>query len=179
MVARLNLSSRRTLPLGRAPRTEATEPAQPAKKPSKPRGKTEIFGPGLPVTLPGTAQDSLLRVRLPIRMTNNNAGRGYRWHASAKFRADCEGYLRVWGLTRTPFAAPVIVRVTRILGPRERLWDSSSVLRGNWKEIEDSLVAMGWFRDDSPRWITATIAAQVSDRRAEGPAIEIEILQGQ
>ena len=80
------------------------------------------------------------------------------------------------GLRRKPFAGPVEVHVTRILGPRQALWDTSSIGRGNWKEIEDSMVACGWFVDDSPKWITETRFFQDKTRRTQGPAIEVRIL---
>jgi hypothetical protein len=50
------------------------------------------------------------------------------------------------------------------------------VLRGNYKEIEDALVACGWFVDDSMQYIAITIGKQDETRRKEGPAIELEIL---
>ena len=71
---------------------------------------------------------------------------------------------------------PVTVTVTRILGKGERLWDSSSILRGNYKEIEDALVAIGWFVDDSTEYIHTTDGRQDDTRRNKGPAIELEIL---
>lgn len=63
----------------------------------------------------------------------------------------------------------------RILGPRDRKWDTSSVLRGNYKEIEDALVAIGWFPNDTPQWITETIPDQDDTQRDQGPAIVIEV----
>jgi hypothetical protein len=95
---------------------------------------------------------------------------------SAAFRDKVEKKLRKLGLTRSPFAMPVTVTVTRILGKGERLWDSSSILRGNWKEIEDALVAIGWFVDDSPKHIVWTNGRQDDTIRDKGPAVELEIL---
>lgn len=62
------------------------------------------------------------------------------------------------------------VTVIRVLGERQRLWDSSSGLRGNYKEIEDSLVAAGWFHDDGPEWIEETRFRQDAGHRHVGPA---------
>lgn len=56
-----------------------------------------------------------------------------------------------------------------------RLWDSSSIGRGNWKEIEDALVVLGWFHDDCPKWIRETRFFQDALRRSDGPSIEVEI----
>ena len=113
---------------------------------------------------------------LPFELTNSNSGRGYHWGGSAKLRKKFERDLRALGLTRKPFTFPVIVHVTRILGPRQALWDSSSVGRGNWKEIEDALVACGWFTDDGPKYIRDTRFHQDATRRPQGPAIEVIIL---
>jgi hypothetical protein len=49
-------------------------------------------------------------------------------------------------------------------------------LRGNYKEIEDALVACGWFTDDSTDHIALTVGKQDATRRKEGSAIELEIL---
>lgn len=102
----------------------------------------------------------LLRQSLELKLTNGNDGRGNAFWKSAKFRKTCEQYLRANQLTRTPFEVPVVVHVTRMYSGRERPWDSSSIGRGNWKEIEDALVAVGWFHDDGPKWITRTVFDQ-------------------
>ena len=104
----------------------------------------------------------LLSVDLPIELTNGNDGRGGKWFSSAKERGKIERDLRILGFKRKPFDCPVIVRVTRMLGTRQQLWDSSSCGRGNWKEIEDALVVLGWFHDDGPKYITETRFRQIS-----------------
>ena len=116
----------------------------------------------------------LYSVQLPIELTNGNDGRGNRWFKSAKYRKGYEKLLRMLGLVRKPFTVPVFVRVTRILGPKQRLWDSSSIGRGNWKEIEDAMVACGWFVDDGPKWIVETRFCQ-SWWREKHPGILVEI----
>ena len=117
-----------------------------------------------------------MTVTLPFKLTNGNTGRGNAWFMSAKFRDQAEKKLRQLGLVRNPFPCRVSVTVTRILGKGERLWDSSSVLRGNYKEIEDALVACGWFVDDSTDHIALTVGKQDATRRDKGSAIELEIL---
>ena len=117
-----------------------------------------------------------MKTILPFKLTNSNGGRGHHWGASAKFRDKAEKKLRQIGFTRHPFPCKVFVTVTRILGRGERLWDSSSVLRGNYKEIEDALVACGWFVDDSMDYIGLTIGKQDDTRRELGSCIELEIL---
>lgn len=112
---------------------------------------------------------------LPIELTNGNDGRGNKWFSSAKVRKQIEQTLRALRLEREPFNHPVRVHVTRILGKGQRLWDSSSIGRGNWKEIEDALVAVGWFHDDGPQWITETRFFQDANHRPDGPATLVAV----
>lgn len=116
-------------------------------------------------------------IQLPIELTNGNEGRGGRWFKSANFRKKVESLLRKLGLVRAPFPWPVAVHVTRVLGKGQRLWDTSSIGRGNWKEIEDALVACGWFTDDSPKYISETRFFQRVDRD-NGPCVEVKIEKG-
>lgn len=119
----------------------------------------------------------LLSQMLPIALTNGNDGRTKHFGESAARRKKYTRQLGKLGLNRKPFAEQVDVVVTRILGPGERLMDSSSLLRGNWKELEDSLVELGWFTDDNTKYIRMTVAKQETDSRELGPAILIEIYQ--
>jgi hypothetical protein len=105
----------------------------------------------------------LLHVELPIELTNGNDGRGNKWFKSSVLRKKLEQQLKMLGYNRKPFDIPVVVRVTRMLAKGQRFWDSSSCGRGNWKELEDALVAIGWFHDDSMKWITQTLFDQVKD----------------
>lgn len=115
----------------------------------------------------------LLDELLPVELTNGNDGRGSKWFRSAKVREEMELILSQH--RRTPFSCRTRVVVTRILGPGQRLWDSSSILRGNWKEIEDALVCLGWWIDDGPRWIVKTEGEQDATRRDEGPAVRVQV----
>ncbi len=119
----------------------------------------------------------LLQATLPIELTNGNDGRGSKWFSSARLRDQYETQLRGLGYSREPFEHAVVVYVTRILGKNQRLWDTSSIGRGNWKEIEDSLVALGWWYDDSPQWICETRYFQDASQRSEGPKVQVEILK--
>ena len=103
----------------------------------------------------------LHKATFPFELTNGNDGRGSKWFSSSKLRIQFEKQLRDLGHVRTPFDRKVIVRVTRHWAKRQREWDSSSVGRGNWKEIEDALVACGWFVDDGPKYIRETRYLQV------------------
>jgi len=114
----------------------------------------------------------LYETLLPITLTNGNDGRGSKWFSSAKVRKEVEALLRAFGATREPFSAPVVVHVTRLIEKGCRKWDSSSGLRGNWKEIEDALVVLGWFHDDSAKYITETRFFQVKDAKG-GILVEV------
>lgn len=120
----------------------------------------------------------LLRRRLPFDLTNSNDGRTKHWYSSAKFRNDAEAVLRIGQLGQSqPFDIPVAVEVMRVLGPRQRLWDYSSGLRGNWKEIEDALVGVGWFVDDGPKYIKRVWFSQDSSRREDGPCVVVSVYE--
>jgi hypothetical protein len=118
----------------------------------------------------------LLRQMLDIKLTNGNDGRGNAFWKSAKFRKDCEAYLRANQLHRKPFQVPVVVHVIRLFSGRERPWDSSSIGRGNWKEIEDSLVAVGWFHDDCFKWIQKTVFDQ---RKYTKSCVMVEVFEAE
>lgn len=118
----------------------------------------------------------LLSIELPIKLTNSNQGRGYSWHKKAKDREDIENTLRSLSLAKTaPFTNVITLHLTRILGKGERLWDADSGLRGNAKELIDSLVAIGWFHDDSPKWIQEVRFFQDDTQRKNGSRILIEV----
>ena len=119
----------------------------------------------------------LLRETLPIVLTNGNEGRTKHFGASASRRKKYERQLRQLSLVREPFTCQVDVVVTRILGPRQQLMDSTSLGRGNYKELEDACVACGWFTDDSPEFIRYTLFRQDSTRRDLGPATMIEVFE--
>jgi len=119
----------------------------------------------------------LLDVTLPIEINNRNKGQGHHWISTHKTRQEMERTLCLLGMKRQPFDVPVRVVATRILGKGQKLWDSSSILRGSYKQLEDALVACGWFHDDSPKYITETIGRQDSKHRSTGPAVRIEVYQ--
>ena len=120
----------------------------------------------------------LRRTKLPIELTNGNDGRRKNWYKPAKIRKDIESQLRLLQLAQAaPFAHPVAVKVERILGPGQKLWDYSSGLRGNWKEIEDALVACNWFSDDGPKWIKRVWFEQDASRRDEGPCVVVHVYE--
>lgn len=129
----------------------------------------------LALTKSSASPNSMDTFSLPFELTNGNTGRGHQWFRSAKLRKQFEAGIRAMGLARKPYDVPCNVTVTRVLGKGQRLWDSSSIGRGNYKELEDALVACGWFVDDSPKHITRTLFRQDESRREEGPFTEIQV----
>lgn len=124
-----------------------------------------------------TLPDALLHADLlPIPLTNANLGQTHSHHRAHRLRRRIVDALRARGYARQPFAVPTGVVVTRILGPGEQLWDSSSVLRGSWKQLEDSLVELGWWPDDGPRYIRWTLGLQRADCRHLGPATWVAVV---
>ena len=108
---------------------------------------------------------ALWAAEIPFVLTNGNGGRTKFWFSAQNERKQFETQLRAWGLSRTPPDRMVRLSVHRILGHGQRLWDPGSWQRGNWKEIQDSLVSVGWFRDDSCRWIHESIDFQQVDAK--------------
>lgn len=112
---------------------------------------------------------------LPFELLNKNSGQGHAWYQSANEKKLFDVGLKSLGLIREPYEVPVRLTITRILAPRQRLWDYDSVLRGNAKQLIDALVDAGWFHDDGPKWIVSVIGDQDASRRDIGPAIEIHV----
>ncbi len=119
----------------------------------------------------------ILSATLPIELTNGNDGRGSKWFSSAKLRKHYEATVGQFQYGRSPFRFIVRLEVTRILGKGQRLWDADSILRGSAKELIDSLVALGWFVDDSPKWIGAVVGYQDATQREIGPAVQVEVFK--
>lgn len=125
--------------------------------------------------------ERLLSLHLDWELKNGNAGRTKHFGASARQRRDLESVLRSTPL-RYPLLDsdfPVVLVITRILGPRQSLWDHSSILRGNSKELIDAMVAASILPDDSPRFVRHVVGNQDSTRRQLGPAIEVQVWPGQ
>lgn len=110
----------------------------------------------------------LRTIELPIELTNNNTGRTQHFGRSASQRKKYERIIRSKFGQQSPFGSKVDVVVQRVLAARQRLWDSSSVVRGNWKEIEDALVACGFLHDDGPDYVGLCIGVQDAETRLIG-----------
>jgi len=131
----------------------------------------------MPPLFPRLLERTLLAsCQINLELTNGNEGRQKSWYKPNEFRRKVERYLRAQDLHRpTPLADTVDVEITRILGPKQKLWDVDSFFRGNTKELIDALVACRWFDDDSPKYIRSVRGIQDATQRADGPAIIIEV----
>lgn len=132
---------------------------------------------------------------LPMKLKNNNQGQGHHWSGSHKERRTASEAVSnaTFGYTMSDhtkisyklsewLSGPNYVSgsklglvVWRVLGPRERLWDADSVLRGNYKQIQDALIEAGLAEDDSPKYIDWVLGRQDKERRDEGSCVEIEL----
>lgn len=102
----------------------------------------------------------LRELQIPIELTNNNAGRTTHFGRSAAQRRKYERIIRAEFGQQKPYEIQVDLVVIRVLGKRQRLWDASSILRGNWKEIEDAIVACGFLSDDGPDYVRSIVGYQ-------------------
>jgi hypothetical protein len=120
----------------------------------------------------------LRTIELPIELTNNNTGRTQHFGRSASQRKKYERIIRAKFGQQVPFSSKVEIVVQRVLAARQRLWDFSSVLRGNWKEIEDALVACGFVHDDGPEYVGMCIGDQDAETRltSEGGFVRVYFL---
>ena len=73
---------------------------------------------------------------------------------------------------------PQRVTVTRLMGAHERPFDLQNVGAGSAVELIDALKQLGWFRDDSARWLEPRFLQRPNDRDP-GPAclVEIELMR--
>lgn len=134
-------------------------------------------------------------IEIPMKLKNNNQGQGRHWSGSHKERrtaTEAVADARVW--TPATKESGVYQRLSdwtraiqfgkdeklglvvwRILGKRERLWDADSVLRGNYKQIQDALIEAGLAEDDSPKYIEWVLGRQDDSIRDQGPKVLIDV----
>lgn len=110
---------------------------------------------------------------LPIKLTNDNGGRTAHWGRTVKRKSEYVDELWMRYGKATAFDEKVKLRVVRILGPRERLWDADSIGRGSVKELIDAFVSSGWLRDDGPHNVESVEYGQ-EIAREKGPAVRVE-----
>lgn len=120
-----------------------------------------------------TTEDLIKKITLPIKLTNNNDGQTRHFGMSANQRKKYAKIIRAKFGQQQPFKERVLILVVRVLGKGQRLWDQSSVLRGNWKQIEDSLVECGFMQDDGPEFVSLAIGDQDNSDRTRESCTEV------
>jgi hypothetical protein len=114
----------------------------------------------------------ILSVLLPVEMINRNDGQGHSQWRTVKDKKQIG--LALSNLKRKPFEHRVDITLTRILGKGQRLFDPDSIGRGNAKQIIDTLTDLGWWYDDSSKYIRHCDYRQDDSQRENGPSVLIE-----
>ncbi len=116
----------------------------------------------------------MLKALLPIRLESKNISRRRHWAANHKKKQEFIKVLKALGVTARymPPTHKQHLTITRVLGKREKLWDTANGLGGSCVELLDSMVYCGFFVDDSDKYLTVEFK-QDDTRRHEGPATEI------
>ena len=115
----------------------------------------------------------ILSVVLPVEMNNRNDGQGHSQWRTVKDKKQIG--LALNNLKRKPFEHRVDIVLTRILGKRQQMVDPDSIGRGNAKQIVDTLTELGWWHDDSSKYIRNCDYRQDATQRENGPAVLIEV----
>ena len=122
-------------------------------------------------------------------MKNGNNGQTKHWSTSAKERKSwvksvSNSWVRSINGTEYAFedyfqcSAPDGLQgllLTRHIGKGQRFWDPDSVLRGNAKQLIDTLVEFGVMRDDSVKYLKFVIGVQCDSNREAGPYTSVEV----
>jgi hypothetical protein len=133
------------------------------------------------------SHEHLFTISLNKELKNGNEGRSKHWssaHTSkkqwkkvlAEADIECETGLVLdvqTFLEEVLGDRPVQQRVglvfTRVLGKGQRMYDSDSIIRGNAKELLDSIVDIGILSDDNTKYVEWSLGLQDDKRRTEGP----------
>lgn len=117
----------------------------------------------------------VLTMVLPIKLLSKNSRDRLHYRARHALRIDYQNIVSI----KYPRKRPTpdyrqLVTVTRIMGPKERLFDDMNIPGGSAVELVDSLVHLGWLFDDSPRYLTPEFR-QERHKTIRGPATMVEI----
>ena len=72
-----------------------------------------------------------------------------------------------------PVQQKVGIIFKRVLGKRQRMYDSDSILRGNAKELLDAVVDSGLLFDDNVKHVAWSLGMQDDTRKDQGPFCEL------
>ena len=131
-------------------------------------------------------KDRVLSIKVDHQLSNRNDGQGRHWAISNKAKSKLlrnvreaevfgtDDKLCKLGLT---FEFKVDILVTRVLGANQRLWDADSVLRGDCKQLIDSIVSLGILKDDGPKYVGHVLGTQEQFRRKRGPCVWVDFFK--
>lgn len=112
---------------------------------------------------------------LPVQLLSKNQRDKLNWRARHNLR---KNYSQIIGLKYPRRADPPKykqrVTVTRVMGPREREWDTQNIGAGTAVELIDALKLAGYFVDDSPKWLETKFTQERSSK-VNGPAVLVQI----
>jgi hypothetical protein len=111
-----------------------------------------------------------LELLLGVPVQSQNAFK--HWRTRQKERQMWEKTIRAYWGKAEPATARMRLVITRVLGPRERLFDDGNGEGGSCKQIVDAIKRLGWVRDDSPKHLTWEFR-QEANLRHLGPAVEL------
>lgn len=123
------------------------------------------------------ASTPTIEITLPVNLKSQNTGRGNSWHNTASVRKKYEREL-CYDFRREPFANPTAVLYTRICGKGQRAWDNDNLAIA-MKQLQDALVALDWWVDDSAKWIQCIGYRHDDTRRQDGPAVMVSVFEAQ
>ena len=164
---------------GRHQQTPPRSGRTPGQRVAGPSGQLEptINRPARAPTVKTTAvpASAPLTLELPIQLLSKNARDKLHYRARHKLRREYGAVIElIYPRREEPPRVKQRVTVTRVLGPRERLFDGQNVGAGSAVELIDALTAAGFWVDDAPRWLET--AFKQGDRPGvKGPAVVIEI----
>lgn len=116
-------------------------------------------------------------------LKNGNQGRTKHWSSADRERRQWRDAVDRCGINHLdlpssdqPWKAGV--EVVRVLGKGQREWDPDSILRGNAKELIDTLVELRHIiEDDSAKWVAWAVGTQDVSRRSDGPITVVHLYQ--
>jgi hypothetical protein len=98
-----------------------------------------------------------IEIRLCTPLVSLNELRGRHWGQRARLKTAIVSELTVRRLARLAPKHPPndlqIVHVERLLNGQAKLMDEQNLAGGTAKELIDSLTTLGFWRDDSPRFV--------------------------
>jgi len=137
------------------------------------------------------SHEHLFTITLDKELKNGNEGRSKHWSSAHKEKKQWVAALQAADVETDTgmvidshtFLEEVLggrsvqqkvgITFLRVLGKNQRLIDSDSIIRGNAKELLDSVVDFGILEDDNSKYVAWSLGLQDDSRRSEGPFVEL------